>query len=820
MAYNPGVSFFIPFHELDPSKQSQCIFFTLKGARCQESDNRQAIALHKTIIAISREVVSLDLLQEYVLCNCCRSGRAQHRDRIEDICLLIPLAQRWQDEIWKHAADQSNHTTSVPALEESIFIPYAYTTPATSTPSHTTTLYPPTASQSYHQPNAQRSFSSNVTPSKPVASSSFYQFGSPRSSTSTEFASQPFRSQTRYDLRPRAANVSTNSTSTRPTSISQTPLSEFRPHVAAPLPSDSVSRKILDPLEDRDFETGSLYIFDRVSSPGHVKIGWTASSVSRRLEDWSKCGYNPNLLISVPCVPHAQRVETLTHHELIKEWRRERMCKAPWCGKSHQEWFEISKEQAAQVLRDWANLVKEAEPYDSEGSLKKRWREVVEMMDGNGEVVTAKKLLEHYEASLVEGTTLVKEPVDRGHAPKIKEEVGVGYGPKGGHPEAPKEALVRVGLLPIEQPTLPKGTPLLKSEALPKPTLLVGFSLPKAEKQPKSHQLLKRKPSSKTGPPFKAESLFKTEPLPKSEAVHEEVLAPERTPVKRELPPEQIPLPSSPLLQSTTLLQDTLSSQETKPSPSTGTEETSAIPIITNSDTNITVVDTSSNPRIKSSVSPSAPASLSAITSPSAKPSEDITQTNTHTSTNIGPTTNSPPLNFSDSSSEPNPSDSSATSASPRPKAEPVSNPPAPLVTEISQMLLSLSTDEEKEVAETLTSIMPCQQNVVGDGQAEPEGELLGFEGQTREAEIKSHDQNESTAKGNETGTGSDWWDEEETLIEDQTPRSLEKAALKIVDGVYNEFSTERANGALKDWDGLKMLKSEAPLAVEVVALA
>lgn len=229
MAHNPGVSFFIPFHELDPSKQSQCIFFTQKrkGARCkflcQESDNRQAIALHRTIIAISSKAVSLDLLQEYVVCNCCRSGLAQHRDRIEDISLLIPLARRWQDEIRRHAADQSNHTTSVPALEESIFIPYAYTTPATSTPSHTTTVYTPTASPSYYQLNARRSSSINAIPSKPVASSSFYQFDSPRSSNTTKLAFQPFASQPRYDLRPREANISTNSTSTRPKSISQTP---------------------------------------------------------------------------------------------------------------------------------------------------------------------------------------------------------------------------------------------------------------------------------------------------------------------------------------------------------------------------------------------------------------------------------------------------------------------------------------------------------------------------------------------------------------------------------------------------------------------
>jgi len=66
MVYNPGVSFFIPFYEIDPSKQSQCIFFTRKGARCrwhcQENDNRRAIALHKNIIAASSEAVSLEQL--------------------------------------------------------------------------------------------------------------------------------------------------------------------------------------------------------------------------------------------------------------------------------------------------------------------------------------------------------------------------------------------------------------------------------------------------------------------------------------------------------------------------------------------------------------------------------------------------------------------------------------------------------------------------------------------------------------------------------------------------------------------------------------
>jgi hypothetical protein len=115
MAYNPDVSFFIPFHELNPSEQRQCISpAPTKGRRCgnicQKSDNGRAIALHKTIIATSTPVVSLDLLQEYALCNCCRV----HHHRIEDNGLLMPLARRWQDEIRKHAADQSDRPIPIP----------------------------------------------------------------------------------------------------------------------------------------------------------------------------------------------------------------------------------------------------------------------------------------------------------------------------------------------------------------------------------------------------------------------------------------------------------------------------------------------------------------------------------------------------------------------------------------------------------------------------------------------------------------------------------------------------------------------------------
>jgi hypothetical protein len=491
MAYNPGVPFFIPFHELDPSEQSQCIYFTQKRARClwtcQESHNRRAIEIHQAIIASPSESISLDLLQEYVLCNCCISGKARHRDRIEDVGLLTPLAQRWQDEIQRQAADQSNETTVKQAFRDDVLIHNPYATPATSPSRHTTIPYTPIDSPSCY------------TPSKSSASSTPSEQSSPMRSSATKSTVQPSRSETRYDLCHRRADIPTKSISDLCTSIFHMSLSEFRPHIAEPVSSDFVSGKILEPLRDRDFETGSLYMFDRTSSPGHVKIGWTASSVKRRLEDWSKCGYTPNLLFSVHSVPHAQRAETLTHHELIKEWRRERMCKAEWCRKSHQEWFEISKERAAQVLGEWAEFIRIAEPYDLNGSLKSKWKEYVETMAKTGQIVTAKTCLEHYKASLDKEATFINELLSLRHTQRIEEQDDFGNRPTVGGLENREEALKRVHSRRVEQQTL-------CSQITP-----MEIILPKAEIPLKSIPVFKENLSSRTEQLFDTKSQSRTQ---------------------------------------------------------------------------------------------------------------------------------------------------------------------------------------------------------------------------------------------------------------------------------------------------------------------
>ena len=344
--------------------------------------------------------------------------------------------------------------------------------------------------------------------------------------------------------------------------------------------------------------------------------------------------------------------------------------------------------------------MKRAEPYDSVGLLKAQWRATVEMMAGNGEVVTAKRLLQHYEESLFEKATLVKKP---------------------------------------------------------------------------AHLTM---------------------------------------PIKKDLLSEQILLPHSPLFQPTRLRQDTLSSRDKKPSPRIKTEETSAISVITIPDTNVTVSNLSSNSKNNSPVSLSAPASPSALSSRNIPP-----QTNGHGSNDTSISTNSPPLSL-DASSETHPSDSSATSASIRAKAELVHNLLAPPVTDVKEALLPPSTDEEGKSAETSTSIKQRQQNVEGEGQAEPERALLGSDGQTCEEAIQSHDQDKSTATEKETGTETDGWDAKARLAEDQTSTSVEKAALKIVGELSKENFAGKANGTMKGLDGRKTLESAVPPAIDVVVQA
>ena len=166
MAKKPDEFWFVPFYELDPSK-NQCIHFTKHApyTRCKawmgERDHSRAIELRRAIIAASSETVSLEQIIEYILYSCCTSATpAGHRQTIVDNGRLMPLARRWQDEIRTHAVSRPIPTFSTPALQDDTFsTQYPPTTSVTPAAGYTTTNYNSAASPNHQLSAEERSAS-------------------------------------------------------------------------------------------------------------------------------------------------------------------------------------------------------------------------------------------------------------------------------------------------------------------------------------------------------------------------------------------------------------------------------------------------------------------------------------------------------------------------------------------------------------------------------------------------------------------------------------------------------------------------------------
>ncbi|CAN9342059.1 unnamed protein product [Alternaria alternata] len=418
---DPGVGFFVSFNDLNPHTQKQCIYFVKKlradrrcTISCSDDDNKRAIELYSIINKKEWEHVLVDEIKEYIESKCCREW---HQNAILSSTLFVPLVKRWLDEIKirKHSNQPSSHSThsSTPTTPERTSetgssVRSLCNTTASSATSRVSTVETPFSSRSYSDSNISEG--SVVTPTSlqpkedPV----------PLPCVSPITKAEPLEARKQHFLRFRADSLLELSQG-----VEHERLAEFTPRIRKPTFKDTVAWKMCEDLNvrnpKRDHETGMVYMYRRESSPGYIKIGWTAKSVEKRLEQWLKCGYTPIELFRATGVPHAQRVETLTHYELIKEWRKERPCEV--CSKKtgkpvcHQEWFEVSKEPAIHILKTWVELFKKASPYELSGSLKSEWREVVNEMKKNNETVTSKKLLEHYEATVAKESVRTKETV-------------------------------------------------------------------------------------------------------------------------------------------------------------------------------------------------------------------------------------------------------------------------------------------------------------------------------------------------------------------------------------------------------------------------
>lgn len=537
------------FYDLDPSTQRKCIFIVKTTQKrcswdCLTADNERAIELHRQIIAASSGIVSLDLLKEYILCNCCRQGRAQHRDRIRYIDHLEPLAERWQQEILGRAGEASLFVTAVEADEENNVVTDGASTLVVSTASDVTSLDMQSRSSSTALSDEETLYENGSTMSETVATQSIIRYAS---LDGKEHTYEPLTQQ-RYNLRPRDGNAFTNLAMTRTISRRpKAPLPEFVPHINEPhLHENSVAYNLLNCLvdEEYDFREGALYIFDRSSSPGHVKIGWTSRTVQDRLDEWSECGYTPNLLFSVHNVPNAHRAETLTHHELVMEWRCEGICKAAHCRKSHEEWFEISQESAEKVVGEWAEFMKRARPYDSTGELKSEWRDAVQDIVDRGEPVTARKLLDQYEASVAQYADLSR----RLEAIVIDTRLSL--------PQAVPRAQDAIETILVEQmaalevePLTSRQEELSLSNTVPEKDSLLGVSLPET-KEVKFEPQITAKSLPKTEFTFTIQSSVTAESQPKHEPsiqvgwLSQARLQPEPTPQGKAVP-KAARLPSS-----------------------------------------------------------------------------------------------------------------------------------------------------------------------------------------------------------------------------------------------------------------------------------
>lgn len=405
MTFNPGVEFFVSFYDLDPCNK-RCIYFTKYNPPtrckwpCDDDDYTQTLALRENILSCSDQTERVRLIRDYVLHNCCRRGiyeSARHRLSMERDGLLIPLVQRWIDEIRSHVSTQQRTAPEQETGIDDLLSSLTITQPGDCSSSSNISL-----------PLSQR-IGSLSSPRGDLSSSS----------SSIEVSLNPRNGKERYGMRPRETDDSVSSIigEMSKLSIFQQPLSEFCPHISDPLPRDSVWAKLSSDLQRRDFETGALYIFERDGSPGYVKIGWTAVSLESRRKDWSTHGYEPRFLFKLLDVPYAQRVETLTHFELIKEWRQEVKCRAENCQVRHQEWFEVTKDKAQQVLGDWADFMVKAQPYNKDGSLVEKWRKIIDAIEEKGEVITAARMMEHIDVSFADESTLVEESVDLNPVP-------------------------------------------------------------------------------------------------------------------------------------------------------------------------------------------------------------------------------------------------------------------------------------------------------------------------------------------------------------------------------------------------------------------
>lgn len=153
------------------------------------------------------------------------------------------------------------------------------------------------------------------------------------------------------------------------------PIQEFKSYITTPIAerlAEDITKLVKRPLLSGEInQAGFIYIFWQIGNFGYLKIGRSAD-VGRRLKQWeNQCKKKIDVHFpdikgdedheDLQKVPHICRVEALVHMELLEYRRIEKKC--PGCFRSHKEYFEISKENAIQVVRKWISWMRSL-PYE------------------------------------------------------------------------------------------------------------------------------------------------------------------------------------------------------------------------------------------------------------------------------------------------------------------------------------------------------------------------------------------------------------------------------------------------------------------------
>lgn len=146
--------------------------------------------------------------------------------------------------------------------------------------------------------------------------------------------------------------------------------------------SEELRAKILSPLAASEVQgqgMGYVYImrsnFD-IDTFSVLKIGFSKYHPEHRAHELASCLSAPEVVAHTPLIPHAKRVESLIHTELVAK-RRVRACGQ--CGSDHREWFAISHAESREIVIKWSRWILR-QPY-IDGKLSKEWQSYLQRQD-------------------------------------------------------------------------------------------------------------------------------------------------------------------------------------------------------------------------------------------------------------------------------------------------------------------------------------------------------------------------------------------------------------------------------------------------------